>query len=69
MRLPMRLRKLLGMLLMLIFLLVYSLLIMVLATSHHVPQGGVAAFVFYLICGLAWTPPIAALIWWMQRPD
>lgn len=69
MRLRMRTRKLIGMVAMLIFLFIYTLLIMVLATSQYVPQAGLAAFVFYFVCGLAWTPPIAVLIWWMQRPD
>ena len=66
---PMRVRKLLGLIGLLLLLFVYALVIMTIGVSGRVPQGGAAEFFFYLITGLAWTPPAAALIWWMQRPD
>ncbi|MGB1117938.1 MAG: DUF2842 domain-containing protein [Parvibaculales bacterium] len=65
----MRVRKLLGLIGLLLLLFVYALIVMTIAVSGRVPQGGAAEFFFYLITGLAWTPPAAALIWWMQRPD
>lgn len=67
--LPMRVRKLIGLVAMLGFLFFYALLIMTLAVAGWAPESGFAEFVFYLVTGLGWTPPAAFIIWWMQRPD
>lgn len=67
--LPIRVRKLLGLVGLLLLLFVYALIVMTIAVSGRVPQDGAAEFFFYLITGLAWTPPAAVIIWWMQRPD
>ena len=67
--LPIRVRKLLGLVGLLLLLFVYALIVMTIAVSGRAPQSGMAEFFFYLITGLAWTPPAAAIIWWMQRPD
>ena len=67
--LPIRVRKLLGLVGLLLLIFVYALIVMTIAVSGRVPQSGMAEFFFYLITGLAWTPPAAAIIWWMQRPD
>ena len=67
--LPIRIRKLLGLIGLLLLLFVYALIVMTVAVSGRVPQEGVTEFLFYLITGLAWTPPAAAIIWWMQLPD
>ncbi len=67
--LPLRLRKFIGMCLLLVVLIVYALVIMVIATSVWVPSNGFVEFIFYLVTGLAWTIPAGAIIWWMQRPD
>ena len=66
---PMRVRKLIGLIGLLLLLFVYALIVMTIAVSGRAPQSGAAEFFFYLITGLAWTPPAAAIIWWMQRPD
>ncbi len=68
-RLPMRLRKLIGLFVLLLWLIFYALLIVTIAVSGRVPQSGVGEFFFYLITGLVWTLPAAGLIWWMQKPD
>ena len=67
--LPIRIRKLLGLIGLLLLLFVYALIVMTIAVSGRVPQEGAAQFFFYMITGLAWTPPAAGIIWWMQRPD
>lgn len=67
--LPLRLRKFIGMCLLLVVLIVYALVIMVIATSVWVPSNGFVEFIFYLVTGLAWIIPAGAIIWWMQRPD
>lgn len=67
--LPIRLRKLIGLCLMLVLIVVYALLIMVLSVRPWMPENGFVEFTFYLVTGLAWTIPAGAIIWWMQRPD
>jgi len=65
----MRVRKLIGLVLLMVWIVFYALMIMTVAVSGRVPESGVAEFFFYLITGLAWTPPAAGLIYWMERPD
>ena len=67
--LPIRIRKLIGLVLMLLLIIFYALIIMRIAVSDWAPSNGFTEFMFYLITGLAWTIPAGAIIWWMQRPD
>jgi hypothetical protein len=64
-----RTRKLVGTIVMMIFVVIYALLVMVLAQpilrdASHLVQG-----LFYLVAGLAWVLPIMPLIKWMDKPD
>ncbi len=67
--LPMRLRKLIGLIAMLVLIVVYALLVMTVAVTTSVPDNKAIEFVFYLITGIAWVLPAGAIIYWMQRPD
>ncbi len=67
--LPLRLRKFIGMILLLLFLFFYALCIMLIAVNDYAPQNGFIEFLFYLVTGLLWTLPAGVIIWWMQRPD
>ena len=69
MRLPVRLRKFIGMLLLLIVLFFYAMIVMTIAVSECMPANGFIEFMFYLITGLAWTFPAGIIIWWMQKPE
>ena len=68
MRLPVRLRKFIGMLLLLIVWFFYAVGVMTIAVSGWMPANGFIEFMFYLITGLAWTFPAGIIIWWMQKP-
>ena len=68
-RVPMRLRKFIGMIALLLLLFFYALIIMTIAVSSWMPSNGFIEFIFYLTTGLAWTIPAAVIIWWMQLPD
>ena len=68
-RLPLRARKLIGTLVLLAFLFFYSLLIMTIAVSGHLPSNGFVQFLFYLIAGTIWAFPFRYLMIWMLRPD
>ncbi|MDR3500376.1 MAG: DUF2842 domain-containing protein [Parvibaculum sp.] len=68
-RLPLRARKLIGTLVLLTFLVLYSLLVMTIGVSGHLPEHGAAQFFFYLIAGTIWAFPARYLMIWMLRPD
>jgi hypothetical protein len=60
-----RTRKLVGTVLLLIVLTIYSLLVM-LAAAAVLPTGGkIVELIFYAIAGVAWVLPAGYLIKWM----
>jgi hypothetical protein len=63
-----RTRKLLGTVVLLVFLCLYALLVM--ALSVKLPTWGVAGrTLYYAAAGLLWVIPAGLLVKWMQRPD
>ena len=65
---PDRLRKLIGSILLVIFVIVYALIVMTIAAAKLPGTSGLTQLLFYLATGLAWVAPAGALIYWMQRP-
>ncbi len=66
---PQRMRKLVGTVVLLVFLVCYALLAMALAVAVLPGAGGVTQFVYYAVSGLAWVLPAGILVRWMQRSD
>jgi hypothetical protein len=64
-----RTRKLIGTILLLLFVAVYALLAMLVAIVLQVNASKVVELAFYVVAGLAWVIPAGILIRWMQRPD
>ena len=64
---PLRLRKLIGAVLLILFLTVYALLVPVVAAPVLPQTGKISELFFYLLAGLVWVPPAALLISWMHR--
>lgn len=64
-----RTRKLIGAIILLIFVGVYALLVMALAVSKLMDLGWVATLLFYAGAGLLWVPPAAWIIRWMEKPN
>ena len=64
-----RTRKLIGTIVLLIFIAVYALLVMAAAIVLQVNASKWVELAFYIICGLAWVIPAALLVRWMVRPD
>ncbi len=62
-------RKLAGTIGLLVLLVVYSLLVMVFATSVLPAASGVIATLFYVVAGIGWVPIAMALVSWMYRRD
>jgi hypothetical protein len=66
---PLRTRKLIGTLAILLFVLVYGPLAMALAESRILEAPKLVQTVAYAVLGLAWIVPLMPLIRWMARPD
>jgi hypothetical protein len=65
---PDRLRKLIGSIVLVIFVIIYALIVMTIAAAKLPGSSGLAQLAFYLVTGLAWVVPAGALIYWMQKP-
>jgi hypothetical protein len=65
----MRLRKLIGTVLLFVLAIVWSLLAMALAQSVLTDINYWVAALFYMVAGLGWVLPAMPLVRWMLRPD
>ncbi len=66
-RMTVRSKKLIGTILILIWLPVYALLASGLAVLILPRASGVAAFLFYAVAGMLWAVPVGLLFPWMMR--
>lgn len=65
--LPVRLKKLIGTLLILIWILIYALIAMRLAVAILPSAHWTVALAYYAFAGLAWIVPPGFLIQWMSE--
>lgn len=65
----MRTRKLVGTLILIVFLALYALVAMAFGAARIVDESNLARIIYFLVAGLAWVIPAGFLIRWMQRPD
>lgn len=65
----MRMRKLVGTIVLLVFIVIYAFAAMFVAIVLQVNASKLVEVIYYFVAGLAWLPPAALVIWWMQRPD
>ena len=63
-----RARKLIGTLLLLAFLALYSMVVVALAAGRIATAPPLAQFAFFFVAGLLWVLPAGLLIRWMTRP-
>lgn len=63
-----RLKKLIGTVVTVAFLFIYSLLAMLVAERLLPGTSGIVQLGYYAGAGLIWVLPVGALITWMQRP-
>jgi hypothetical protein len=66
---PIRLRKLVGAIMLIVLVVTWALVAMALAQSAVVKANGVIEVIYYVIAGLGWVLPAMPLIRWMSRPD
>jgi Protein of unknown function (DUF2842) len=64
-----RTRKLVGTVVLLLFLAAYGLAVASIGAGRIAAASPFAQVAFFLIGGLAWVLPAGLLIRWMQRPD
>jgi hypothetical protein len=64
-----RARKLIGTIALVVFVSIYALAAMTIAAAKLPGTSGLVQLAYFVIVGLAWVIPAAALVTWMQRPD
>jgi hypothetical protein len=63
-----RLRKLIGVIVLVAFVCIYALTAMTLAAAKLPGTSSLTQLAFYAVAGLIWVIPAAALISWMSKP-
>ena len=66
---PIRVRKLVGAVMLIVLVVTWALLSMALAQSAVIKANGVIEVLYYAIAGLGWVLPAMPLIRWMSRSD
>jgi hypothetical protein len=66
---PVRLRKLLGGVVLIVLVLTWALVAMALAQLPAIKANGVIEVIYYVLAGLGWVLPALPLVRWMSRPD
>ena len=66
---PIRTRKLIGTVALLVLVVVWSLLGMTLAQTPWLANSRLLQAIFYVVAGLGWVLPAMPIISWMARPD
>jgi hypothetical protein len=64
-----RTRKLIGTIVLLVFLIVYAGVVAAIAAGRITIAAPWAQLAFFVVAGLIWVIPAGLLIGWMQRPD
>jgi hypothetical protein len=66
---PIRLRKLIGAVVLIVLVVTWALVAMALAQMPAIKANGVIEVIYYVLAGLGWVLPAMPLIRWMSRPD
>ena len=64
---PIRLKKLIGSVLLVALVIVYALAATTIAAGRLAESGPVVHLIFFLVSGLLWILPAMVIIRWMQR--
>ena len=66
---PQRLRKLIGTIVLVVFVSLYALTAMTVAAAKLPGASWLVQLAYFATAGLLWIVPAAPLIKWMQKPD
>jgi len=60
-------RKFVGMVVLVVFVVVYALVAMVIGDMTLQNASTLVRLIYFAIAGLIWVIPAGAIIWWMER--
>ena len=66
---PIRLRKLIGTILLVAFVAFYAMVAMTVAAAKLPGTSSVVQLAYFLIAGLVWVIPAGAIVAWMGKPQ
>ena len=66
---PIRLRKLIGAVALIVLVTTWSLIAMALAQLPIIKANGLVEVIYYVLAGLGWVLPGMLLVKWMSRAD
>jgi len=66
---PIRLRKLIGAIALIVLVTAWSLIAMSLAQLPIIKANGLVEVIYYVLAGLGWVLPGMLLVKWMSRAD
>ncbi len=69
MSMPLRLRKFVGAIALLILVVVWALLAMALAQAPAIRENAVLSVAYYVIAGIGWALPAIPIVSWMSRKN
>lgn len=65
---PYRLKKFIGMVLLVALVIIYALVAMAIASARLAESPWYIHLAFFGLSGVAWVVPAMGIIWWMERP-
>lgn len=66
---PIRLRKFIGTILLLLLVAIWSLVAMAFGQFPAIAGNRIYQFLYYAVAGMGWVLPAMPLVKWMLRPD
>jgi hypothetical protein len=66
---PIRLRKFIGAIALLVLVIVWALVAMALAQAPAIRDNAVLSVAYYVIAGLGWVLPAMPIVAWMSRRE
>jgi hypothetical protein len=66
---PIRLRKFIGAIVLVVLVLSWSMIAMAIAQFPAIKANGLIEALYYVVAGIGWVLPAMLLLRWMLRPD
>jgi hypothetical protein len=66
---PIRLRKFIGAILLLVLVIAWALVAMAVAQAPIIFDNMIASVAYYVIAGIGWVLPAMPIVSWMSRPN
>ncbi len=65
---PVRLKKLIGTILLVLLVTIYALLATIIAVANLAESSAWVHLLYFAVTGILWILPAMAIIWWMAQP-